>query len=166
MIWRAKSKRSLMLWWVLNFFKKKNFSLESSERKGLRTWEEKMYADLYRLGRRIGGLLIPVSSDGRLCHADEPKRNQTRSMAVFRWFTFKTRALVQTQATQSEYDVLYFFFFPSFSLLRRAQICFKATATLNRQWDSLPLRYVTGIESNLCYYRLPLYPLVKWKQRS
>ena len=41
-----------------------------------------MYADLYRLGRRIGGLLIPVSSDGRLYHADEPKRNQNRSMAV------------------------------------------------------------------------------------
>lgn len=41
-----------------------------------------MYADLCRLGRRIGGLLIPVSLDGRLCHADEPKRNQNRSMAV------------------------------------------------------------------------------------
>ena len=36
-----------------------------------------------------------------------------RVVIVFRWFTFKTRTLVQTQATRCEYAVLYFFSFPS-----------------------------------------------------
>ena len=104
-----------------------------------------MYADLYRLGRRIGGLLIPVSSDGRLCHAI---RSQNRSMAVASrlmllsacvtqksrsclvWSLFSVDLLlkpelwIKPRLRSANMMFSLFFFFPSFLFVEKGTVFF------------------------------------------
>ena len=130
MIWIAKSKRSLMLWWVLVFFLKK-FLLRIVRKKGSTNMRRKNVCRSLSPGQTdrwtfdssfVRWSAMPCYTKSKQIHGcclsvDAAKRMRNIKIAelssvviVFSWFTFKTRTLDQTQATQCEYDVLSFFF--------------------------------------------------------
>ena len=130
MIWIAKSKRSLMLWWVLVFFLKK-FLPRIVRKKGSTKMRRKNVCrslspgqtdrwtfdssfvrwsamPCYRKSKQIHGCCFSVDAAKRMRNI---KIAELSSVVIgFSWFTFKTRTLDQTQATQCEYDVLSLFF--------------------------------------------------------
>ena len=145
MIWIAKSKRSLMLWWVLIFFFLKKFLPRIVRKKGLRKWEEKNVCRSLSPGQTdrwtfdssfVRWSAMPCYTKSKQIHGccfsvDAAKRMRNIKIAelssvviVFSWFTFKTRTLDQTQATQCEYDVLSLFFFPSFLFVEKGTVLF------------------------------------------
>lgn len=130
MIWIAKSKRSLMLWWVLVFFLKK-FLPRIVRKKGCTNMRRKNVCRSLSPGQTdrwtfdssfVRWSAMPCYTKSKQIHGccfsvDAAKRMRNIKIAelssvviVFSWFTFKTRTLDQTQATQCEYDVLSFFF--------------------------------------------------------
>ena len=130
MIWIAKSKRSLMLWWVLDFFLKK-FLPRIVRKKGSTNMRRKNVCRSLSPGQTdrwtfdssfVRWSAMPCYTKSKQIHGccfsvDAAKRMRNIKIAelssvviVLSWFTFKTRTLDQTQATQCEYDVLSLFF--------------------------------------------------------
>lgn len=130
MIWIAKSKRSLMLWWVLDFFLKK-FLPRIVRKKGSTNMRRKNVCrslspgqtdrwtfdssfvrwsamPCYTKSKQIHGCCFSV--DAAKCMRNIKIAELSSVVIVFSWFTFKTQTLDQTQATQCEYDVLSLFF--------------------------------------------------------
>ena len=62
----------------------------------------------YTKSKQIHGCCFSVDAAKRMRNIKIAELSSV--VIVFSWFTFKTRTLDQTQATQCEYDVLSFFF--------------------------------------------------------